>query len=373
MAEKLSERVQDKVRGCMIGGAVGDALGYPVEFMGYRQIIDKYGEEGIKEYTCDSLSGKALISDDTQMSLFTANGILFGITRGHMRGIMGNIEGYIYEAYQDWLTTQTGQKRDNKVSWILDIPELQHSRAPGGTCLRALQSGVCGTMEDPINHSKGCGGIMRVAPVALYFREKPIEETDMIGAGAAAITHGHPLGYISAAVLVHMISRILRGGCTNGDGLRDIVIEAKDTMASIFPGEPYLRRLNNVLDKAVHFSGNSRSDIENIRELGEGWVAEETLAIAIYCCLRYPDDFSKAVIAAVNHGGDSDSTGAVAGNIAGAICGYDKIPDKWKEKLELEKLILELSDDLYMGCRINEYTAQEAPVWVNKYTPPCIP
>lgn len=297
MAEKLSERVQDKVRRCMIGGAVGDALGYPVEFMGYRQIIDKYGEEGIKEYTCDSLSGKALISDDTQMSLFTANGILFGITRGHMR----------------------------------------------------------------------------VAPVALYFREKPIEETDMIGAGAAAITHGHPLGYISAAVLVHMISRILGGGCTNGDSLRDIVIEAKDTMASIFPGEPYLRRLNNVLDKAVHFSGNSRSDIENIRELGEGWVAEETLAIAVYCCLRYPDDFSKAVIAAVNHGGDSDSTGAVAGNIAGAICGYDKIPDKWKEKLELEKLILELSDDLYMGCRINEYTAQEAPVWVNKYTPPCIP
>lgn len=65
--------------------------------------------------------------------------------------------------------------------------------------------------------------------------------------------------------------------------------------------------------------------------------------------------------------------GAVAGNIAGAICGYDKIPDKWKEKLELEKLILELSDDLYMGCRINEYTAQEDPVWVNKYTPPCIP
>ena len=76
----------DKIRGCLFGGAVGDALGYPVEFMGEKAIFSQYGNRGIQEYELDPVSGKALISDDTQMTLFTANGLLVGDTRGHTRG-----------------------------------------------------------------------------------------------------------------------------------------------------------------------------------------------------------------------------------------------------------------------------------------------
>ena len=75
------ERRSDAIRGCIFGGAVGDALGFPVEFLREEQIFQKYGENGITRYTKDRISGKAMISDDTQMSLFTANGLLVWETR----------------------------------------------------------------------------------------------------------------------------------------------------------------------------------------------------------------------------------------------------------------------------------------------------
>jgi ADP-ribosylglycohydrolase len=71
---------RNKVLGSMIGGAVGDALGYPVEFMSYGQIVNKYGPDGITRYALNA-KGEAEISDDTQMALFTANGVLFTFTR----------------------------------------------------------------------------------------------------------------------------------------------------------------------------------------------------------------------------------------------------------------------------------------------------
>jgi len=86
-----------------------------------------------------------------------------------------------------------------------------------------------------------------------------------------------------------------------------------------------------------------------IEKIGQGWVAEETLAIAVYCTYKYIDDFEKAVIAAVNHAGDSDSTGAVTGNLVGAAVGYDAIPTHFKENLELHGVILHIADDLWRG------------------------
>ena len=108
-------------------------------------------------------------------------------------------------------------------------------------------------------------------------------------------------------------------------------------------------------------------ELENEHRLGEGWVAEETLAIAIYCALRHPDDFSAGIIAAVNHRGDSDSTGAVTGNILGALLGYDAIDEKWKQDLELRGVILEMADDLYHGCQMEECGRDCDPDWSRKY------
>ena len=81
----------DKFRGCLIGGAAGDALGYEVEFMLADEIFDRFGDNGITEYSLHN--GVAQISDDTQMTLFTATGLLLGTTRGMIRGIMGEYPG----------------------------------------------------------------------------------------------------------------------------------------------------------------------------------------------------------------------------------------------------------------------------------------
>ncbi|MDO5138672.1 MAG: TIGR02452 family protein [Oscillospiraceae bacterium] len=368
----------DKIRGCLVGGAAGDALGYAIEFINEKEIFSEYGKSGITEYDLDSLTGKAIISDDTQMTLFTANGLLVGDTRGCMRGIQGWPRGYVAMAYKDWLRTQempfekgkTLSRRPMKdsVSWLLDVPELYKRRAPGGTCLSALKYGKP-TGDDfilePINNSKGCGGVMRVAPLALDYKDWDMETLDREGAEIAAITHGHSLGYMPAAVLVHIINRIIFH--KESMSLKDIVIEAKASAESIFKGDKHLRELTDLIDLAVELSDNNMRDLDNIHRLGEGWVAEETLAISIYCALRYQDDFSAGIIAAVNHKGDSDSTGAVTGNILGALLGYDAIDDKWKKDLELHDVIIEMADDLCHGCQMSEYSDYEDPDWFRKY------
>ena len=156
--------LKDKIRGSLIGGAIGDALGYPVEFMSRQSILKKYGNPGIMGFSVSEPNGCAVISDDTQMTLFTATGLLFGITSvkcfNHKN--LKSLSPYVREAYKEWYQTQTGVIGEkSRFCWIRDIAELNVRRAPGNTCMSALAH------PDLTNNSKGCGGIMRVAPVAM--------------------------------------------------------------------------------------------------------------------------------------------------------------------------------------------------------------
>ena len=364
----------DKIMGSLVGGAVGDALGYPVEFYNEADIEEKYGKQGITEYEL-SQNGKALISDDTQMTLFTANGIMVGDTRQHMRGVGALPHCYVGHLYREWKITQEITKSEYDrlrkegrycKSWLCDVEELYNRRAPGNTCLSALDLEELGSVENPINSSKGCGGIMRVAPLALYYSNVATEELDKEGAEIAALTHGHSLGYMPAAVFTHIISRIIYPK-EEKKTLKEIVVEAKETTRKLFEKDKHIDEVCNIIDLAMNLSENEDSDINNIHKLGEGWVAEETLAIAIYCSLKYKDDFSKGIIAAVNHKGDSDSTGAVTGNILGALLGYSAIEDKWKNNLELLDVIQEIAVDLCHGCAMSEYGNYRDLTWITKY------
>ena len=375
------------IKGSLLGGAIGDALGYPVEFMSCSSIIKQHGEGGIQRYEKDFETGLALISDDTQMTLFTATAMLVGDTRMAMRGIAGSPESYVNHAYHDWYNCQCGSSvpddngswwnndvshsRGMNTSWLSYLPEMHQRRAPGNTCLDALRSGDYGTLDEPINHSKGCGGIMRVAPVALYFRgeknRKLLMDICHTAAKVAALTHGHPLGYMPAAALAHIVSRAAFSDCPYEDGLHGILKECRELMQDMFEGEPHLTKMLSLMERAEELADNGKPDAENIESLGGGWVAEETLAIAIYCCLKYPDDFSKAVIASVNHTGDSDSTGAVTGNIMGALLGYEKIDPVWLKDLELRGVIEEVATDLCDHCRMNEYSDYRDKDWERKY------
>ena len=390
--EQLKLRTKDRIRGSLMAGAVGDALGYTVEFMSRRSILAQYGSKGITKFDLSS-DGKALVSDDTQMTLFTACGMLMGVTRGYMRGIGGQPEKYVDGAYLDWYYTQTGKKKQMLTdgfhyTWLRDLPELAHLRAPGNTCLSACESLYQGKKVQ--NYSKGCGGIMRVAPMALlmagYWSRGEsfynVQQMDEAGAEVAAVTHKHPLAFLPAAMLTHLIYHIIRMEENEVKAnMAGIALETIDALDNIYKGEyeEDKRYLANLTRMAVKLAANDKSDAENIRMLGEGWTGEEAWAIALYCVVRHVGSIEEALIAAVNHDGDSDSTGAVCGNIMGAIYGYEAMKRKrlfcpqgkeLEQTLELSEIILTLADDLYTSCIISEYNPIDTPEkrqWYERY------
>ncbi|MBE6152720.1 MAG: ADP-ribosylglycohydrolase family protein [Firmicutes bacterium] len=342
----------DKIRGSLIGGAVGDALGYPVEFANF-----------LKDKEVTRFQDKGIISDDTQMTLFTANALIWRETRVNLRGIAMQPSDAIFLAYKDWYSTQSNYDNENSISWIKILPELNVQRAPGNTCLSALSSNKKGTIDEPINNSKGCGGVMRVAPIGMYIKNP--EKAGIISAEASAITHGHALGVIPAYVFAVLINYLIN----NDISIEDALNKSMDLYNQKFNKYELSDKIEfiNIIQKVIELSKKKISDVEAIKLIGEGWVAEEAFAIAIYSCLKYPNSFEDAIVCAINHGGDSDSTGAIAGNIMGAHLGYSKIPNYYVEDLELKDVILELADDMSIDVPVSEYKEDNDKYWLSKY------
>lgn len=366
----------DKVKGCIVGGAIGDALGYPVEFMDYLSILSYFGPEGITRYQLRD--GIALFSDDTQMTLFTATGLLAAESELNVLGTgdAGSWARHVASHYIDWYWTQNLQPGKRHCSWLFEVPGLHSRRAPGNTCLGSLRNIVRGI--DQQNNSKGCGGVMRAAPVALCNNLRESMDADFmytLGGAVADITHNHPLGFMPAAMLVMLLDKISKCGQTPDHGLLEkLVLTCVLEIGKVRlhdPDDPgtydkypeAVGTLGKLMMLAVDFANGDRPDEECIRGLGEGWTGEEALAIAVYCALRHTDSFEDAVVAAVNHSGDSDSTGSVCGNIMGLIHGYDAIPEHFKQHLELLPVLEEVATDLYTG---SARTADPAR-WKKKY------
>lgn len=241
----MESGMKDRIRGSLMVGAAGDALGYVVEFMSMDEILARYGERGIREFDL-SCGGKAFISDDTQMTLFTAEGILSGVDSTRRSGKEENLEDHIRGAYLDWYYTQTGkrngrQAKDGFYTRLGGLKELEGVRAPGNTCLSACESLLKG--QAVRNNSKGCGGIMRVAPVALfmagcesrgeaYYTENQMDE---LAARAAAITHKHPLAFLPAAMFTHLIYRIIRMNISDvQSNIANLALETIDALDNIY-------------------------------------------------------------------------------------------------------------------------------------------
>ena len=145
---------------------------------------------------------------------------------------------------------------------------------------------------------------------------------------------------------------------------RSIISRALTKTIEIVAESKYAEKFIAILQKSLDLANSSLTDREAIAQLGEGWVAEETVAIALFCVMRHIRDFEGCIVAAVNHDGDSDSTGAVAGNIIGAILGYTGIPEKFRNNLELLEPILSVADDLAGvsdARQINERYAHHRP------------
>lgn len=343
-----TELLLNKCRGSLVGGAVGDALGYAVEFLSLDEIRKIYGQRGITDYKLNS-SGIAEFSDDTQMSLFTAEGLLTAIAEN--KTSVDDITPYITTAYKHWYFTQTRPASHLDGSHLSHVKELWSQRAPGMTCMSAMQTIISVPGTEVANNSKGCGGVMRVAPVGIYSAAHPsvldIEHAGLLAGSAAEITHKHLLSTLSSMAFAIIVAECILSHSIDRDKFREIIIDRVFTrLNSRFNGDRHLNELKKLITKALDLAISERADTDAILILGEGWVADETLAIAIFSVMRYIDDFEKCVCCAVNHSGDSDSTGAVAGNIIGAILGYNAIPEKYRLNLELHDLILRITDAL---------------------------
>ena len=357
--------VKSKFIGCLIGGAIGDAMGYPIEFMKEYQIKSKYG-------FVKSFVGEPLISDDTQMTLYTATGLLTGLTRVSSRGV-GDITDpmYVYYSYRNWYELQEGLPVKTGYSFLKNIPEVNRNRAPGNTCLSALATaydnpGLCGRVNKPLNTSKGCGGVMRVAPVGLFFSRFDQATPELVaqcGVNVGAITHGHSMSHMSCAYLSCLIYFIIKG-----EGLDECVERTNNIIFEQFKNDKHIKEFEKIVQKAIELSKNDGNDLDSIHQLGEGWIAEEALAIGLYSALKYRDSFIDAIATSINHNGDSDSTGAVCGNILGAYLGIDKIIEQFPEgkNVELYDLIKEIASDLSEDCPDNGYDKSDR-YWDSKY------
>ncbi|GAB3127779.1 ADP-ribosylglycohydrolase family protein [Glaciibacter psychrotolerans] len=338
----LQVSLADRIQGCLIGGAVGDALGYPVEFSTLDSITARVGPAGVREFLAHPGAPLGAVSDDTQMTLFTADALTRRTGDVSVRSLM-------VDAYRDWHVTQTTTTPATAAlsrrhsSPVLQEPWLFAQRAPGLTIMAALQAmpenASVEVIPDATNQSKGCGTVMRSAPFGLVPSWTP-EEAYEHAAQASAITHGHPTAHIAAGALALLIRHLVAGQplsravaamlahvvSAEPDGLAE-TSTSLHTVAEQIPGIP---------------------DHPDVEGLGAGWVAEEALAIAVYCALIFPerDQVENALSLAVTHSGDSDSTGSICGNILGALHGIDAIPERWRNSVEGRDTILAVANTL---------------------------
>lgn len=328
---KRHERHHDlsgiRLHASLIGGAIGDSLGADIEFLSLDQIRRRF-PDGITDLPPHQ-GLRGAITDDTQMTLFTAEGIIRAYVRGALKGVC-HPPSVVHHALLRWLRTQGGKPRveTDDVGLITDR-RLWARRAPGLTCMSALeQSAHFGVLAE--NNSKGCGTIMRVAPVALMVSRDRVQS---IALETSALTHGHPTGQIAAAAWAEMLADVSRGA-----DLEDSATQIAETYSHMKDGEETVQAIRNALEAPRDGTA------ETVESLGGGWVAEEALAIALYACLA-GKSFEESLQIAVLHGGDSDSTGAIAGNMLGLLNPKAVLQHKWAGSIEGADIITRLSQD----------------------------
>ena len=310
---------KDQFRGCLFGGATGDAKGYH-----------------------DRENNKDLISDNTQMSIFSVDCIIWAHERAKRKGVYAYVPCLFY-SYQKWYYTQTGGLSDRDYGFILNGEVLQYDelfarRGAGVTSLNALASSIqnmYGTVENRINDLNRPGCVIRTAPIGLYFANDP-DMAFRIGCESAALTHGHTQAIMSSGYMAALIAHLAQG-----DGLATAAEAAlakldKSDFSDALPGD--------LIRRAIDLAKTEKEPRKAIESLGEGWIAPETAAIATYLAFRFENDFEAAINAAMDFDGNTDGVPSAVGNIVGCIVGSLEIPATWILDLELAGLIAHGAD-----------------------------
>jgi len=297
-----------QIEAILFGLALGDALGYPVEFLKRETIHQQYGIAGIQEPP-----SPVLYSDDTQMTLALAEGLVDAGIHSPVDNLMQGIGARFIE----WLESD-----DN-------------DRAPGTTCINGVerfQSGIS-WHESGILESKGCGSAMRVAPLGYIYQHEDSHLKE-VAIASSQITHRHPTAIAATVAAAYLVKLALDG------------VPIADIMPRLYD---FTTGISDEFDLAIlrvgHVLGWTNEDLA-LDHIGQGWTGEEAVALALYCVLRYPDDYVACVRRAANTNGDSDSIACIAGGIMGARLGLDAIPADWRSRCENKFYISTLAQHL---------------------------
>jgi ADP-ribosylglycohydrolase len=299
---------RERSRGLLLGLALGDALGRPVEFLSLDEIRKRHGSLGVREP-----EGPLVPTEDTSLSLAVAEALVGAGAEGP-------------EALMDAIVREFLRWRR----------EVRDEDRPGATCLEATARLAAGTRwtEAGLSWSKGSGAVMRAAPVGFFFASYPLLLRE-VSRAIARVTHGHPTAQ-AAAVAVAVAAKEAADGAPPGAWVE----KSRRALAGMSAWE--MAAALEEIEPAVR----ETDDAAAMERLGEGWVSEEAAAMAMAAVLRHPDDFREAVRCAVNHGGDSDTVGCIAGALSGGRLGEGALPGAWLEALERADEIRDLADRL---------------------------
>lgn len=329
-------------RGCLLGMAVGDAMGAAVEKKTYEEICETYGPAGLLGY--DTVNGLAEITSYTQVAAFAVNGLLLAISRGQSHEAMA----YVTMALKEWARMQhLPRDPQRRNCWLCAVPAFRRRKNMDPRTLDALTRDVLGSPQRPANQAEGPGSLTAAVAMGLYFHPERMQfhEIGILGAQTVALTHGDPMTFLSGSVLAYVIAAILHDPESD---LEEHFRLAAQTVADQFGGEfPQALRLQKKLLSAIEMAKDPQKQPVEVMESIGCVTCPEVLAGAMYAVLAGRGDFDASAIIAVNHSGKSAAVGAVTGAILGARMGEDTLPEFYLECLEAERVLPELATDLW--------------------------
>lgn len=328
-------------RGCLLGLAVGDAMGHTVDEKSWEEIRQDYGPNGLLGY--DLVNGCASGAAYTQVAAYVSNGLLLGVTRGKPE----LYTRYIVLSLREWARAQHFPRDPEKsYCWVAKIPQMRVRKCKDSRMLDALRMDPPGTMDKPVNRASSTGSLPGAVVVGLACNNRGMDRAlaPRLGAQTVALTHGNVETFLCGSVLAECIASILEAP---EKSLKDQFEHAIAVMEASF-GSTYAQAgeladmLRNAMEKAERYDLNPREEMER---MGCD-TAPQCVAGAIYACLNCQDDFDNAMILAVNHSGRSAVVGSLVGAVLGAHMGADALPEFYLECLEPAEILETLAADL---------------------------
>ncbi len=338
------ERMLLPYRGCLLGLAAGDALGYTIDGKSWTEIQDSYGPNGLLGYDLQQ-SEYAQITSYTQLAAFLCNGLLISISRGRSDHLP-----YIKLALKEWIRSQQFYRDpEQSICWVAKLPQFRRRHCRDARMLDNLRLESFGALDARKNDNDAPGAITAAVAAGMFYHPKRIapEQVGTLSAELVALTHGNPETILSAVVLAYAITGILQEpDCP----LDNQFLQAIAVMDGQFRSQfPQAEALAQQLCRAVTLA---KSGTVSPQEGMEQLCCEDTprcLAGAMFACLTAPNDFDSAIITAVNHSGMSGAVGAMTGAIMGAKLGQDALPDFYLESLDCSDALCVLAEDLLSG------------------------